>query len=65
MRWLRDLNNACPKDEFPLPIPELMIDDTTGYEAMSFIDGSSGYNQIRVSSKNEDLTAFRTHKGIY
>ncbi|KAH0636032.1 hypothetical protein KY290_036427 [Solanum tuberosum] len=38
----RDLNNACPKDEFPLPIPELMIDATTGYEAMSFMDGSSG-----------------------
>ncbi|XP_015159658.1 uncharacterized protein [Solanum tuberosum] len=32
----RDLNNACPKDEFPLPIPELMIDVTTRYEAMSF-----------------------------
>ncbi|XP_070005329.1 uncharacterized protein [Nicotiana sylvestris] len=27
-----DLNNACPKDEFPLPIPKLMIDATTGYE---------------------------------
>ncbi|XXG59331.1 hypothetical protein AAC387_Pa04g1435 [Persea americana] len=24
----RDLNNACPKDEFPLPIPEVMIDNT-------------------------------------
>ncbi|XP_060210431.1 uncharacterized protein LOC132637344 [Lycium barbarum] len=35
----RDLNNACPKDDFPLPIPELMIDATTGYEAMSFMDG--------------------------
>ncbi|XP_070029104.1 uncharacterized protein [Nicotiana sylvestris] len=47
----RDLNNACPKDEFLLPIPELMIDTTTGYEAMSFMDGSSGYNQIRMSPK--------------
>jgi len=61
----RDLNNACPKDEFPLPIPELMIDATTGYEAMSFMDGSSGYNQIRMSPKDEELTAFRTPKGIY
>ncbi|XP_070004334.1 uncharacterized protein [Nicotiana sylvestris] len=60
----RDLNNACPKDEFPLPIPEL-IDATTGYEAMSFMDGSSGYNQIRMSPKDEELTAFRTPKGIY
>ncbi|XP_015168900.1 uncharacterized protein [Solanum tuberosum] len=52
----RDLNNACPKDEFPLPIPELMIDATTGYEAMSFMDGSSGYNQIRMAPKDEELT---------
>ncbi|XP_070013118.1 uncharacterized protein [Nicotiana sylvestris] len=61
----RDLNNACPKDEFPLPIPELMIDVTTGYEAMSFMDGSSGYNQIRMAPKDEELTAFRTPTGIY
>ncbi|XP_060183015.1 uncharacterized protein LOC132612963 [Lycium barbarum] len=58
----RDLNNACPKDEFSLPIAELMIDATTGYEAMSFMDGSSGYNQIRMSPKDEELTAFRTPK---
>ena len=61
----RDLNNACPKDEFPIPIPELMIDATTGFEAMSFMDGSSGYNQIRMAPKDEELTAFRTPKGIY
>ncbi|XP_070013905.1 uncharacterized protein [Nicotiana sylvestris] len=61
----RDLNNACPKDEFSLPIPELMIDATTGYEAMSFMDGSSGYNQIRMAPKDEKITAFRTPKGIY
>ncbi|KAH0685749.1 hypothetical protein KY285_019065 [Solanum tuberosum] len=30
IREVKDLNNACPKDEFPLPIPELMIDATTG-----------------------------------
>ena len=61
----RDLNNACPKDEFPVLIPELKIDATSGYEAMSFMDGSSGYNQIRMSPKDEELTAFRTPKGIY
>ncbi|XP_070026114.1 uncharacterized protein [Nicotiana sylvestris] len=61
----RDLNNACPKDEFSLPIPELMIDTTTDYEAMSFMDGSSGSNQIRMEPKDEELTAFRTPKGIY
>ncbi|KAL0416672.1 UNVERIFIED_CONTAM: Transposon Tf2-12 polyprotein [Sesamum latifolium] len=61
----RDLNNACPKDDFPLPIAELMIDATTGHEALSFMDGSSGYNQIRMALADEELTAFRTPKGIY
>ena len=60
-----DLNKSCPKDEFPLPIPELMIDAITGYEAMSLMDSSSGYNQIRMSPKDEELTAFRTPKVIY
>ncbi|KAL0405376.1 UNVERIFIED_CONTAM: Transposon Tf2-12 polyprotein [Sesamum latifolium] len=61
----RDLNNACPKDDFPLPIDELMIDATTGHEALSFMDGSSGYNQIRIAPADEELTAFCTPKGIY
>ncbi|KAL0416126.1 UNVERIFIED_CONTAM: putative protein K02A2.6 [Sesamum latifolium] len=41
----RDLNNACPKYDFPLSIVELMIDATAGHEALSFMDGSSGYNK--------------------
>nr|GLL46618.1 uncharacterized protein LOC104648515 [Ipomoea trifida] len=61
----RDLNVACPKDDFPLPITELMIDAVTGHEIMSFMDGSSGYDQIRMASEDEELTAFRTPKGIY
>ncbi|KAG9453463.1 hypothetical protein H6P81_006367 [Aristolochia fimbriata] len=61
----RDLNKACPKDDFPLPIIELMVDATTGHEALSFMDGSSGCNQIRMDPKDEELTAFRTPKGIF
>ncbi|CAL8116470.1 unnamed protein product [Prunus armeniaca] len=61
----RDLNEACQKDDFPLPIIELMVDATTGHEALSFMDGSSGYNQIRMSPEDEELTAFHTPKGIY
>ncbi|KAG9450485.1 hypothetical protein H6P81_010450 [Aristolochia fimbriata] len=61
----RNLNKACPKDDFPLPITELMVDTTTRHEALSFMDGSSGYNQIRMDPKDEELTAFRTPKGIF
>ncbi|KAK4394413.1 hypothetical protein Sango_1912100 [Sesamum angolense] len=53
----KDLNNACPKDDFPLPIAELMIDTTTGHETLSFMDGSSGYNQIRMAPTDEELTS--------
>ncbi|KAM2301621.1 hypothetical protein ACFX1S_032518 [Malus domestica] len=42
-----------------------MVDATTGHEALSFIDGSSGYNQIRMALEDEELTAFRILKGIY
>ncbi|KAL0308141.1 UNVERIFIED_CONTAM: hypothetical protein Sangu_2992700 [Sesamum angustifolium] len=61
----RDLNNACSKDDFPLPIVELMIDVTTGHEALSSMDGSSRYNQIRMAPADEESTAFCTPKGIY
>ncbi|KAM1636896.1 hypothetical protein COP2_015137 [Malus domestica] len=42
-----------------------MVDATTGHEALSFMDGSSGYNKIRIALEDEELTAFRTPKGIY
>ncbi|XP_008229457.1 PREDICTED: uncharacterized protein LOC103328826 [Prunus mume] len=61
----RDLNEACPKNDFPLPIIELMVDATTSHETLSFMDGSSGYNQIRMSPEDEVLTAFCNPKGIY
>ncbi|GAA0171787.1 hypothetical protein LIER_25742 [Lithospermum erythrorhizon] len=61
----KDLNHTCPKDDFPLPIPELMIDAITGHEALTFMDGSSGYNQIRMDPEDEKLIAFRTPKGVY
>jgi hypothetical protein len=61
----RDLNRACPKDDFPLPNIELMVNSTISHEALSFMDGSSGYNQIRMAPGDEELNAFRTPKGIY
>ncbi|KAG9447824.1 hypothetical protein H6P81_013952 [Aristolochia fimbriata] len=61
----RDLNKACPKDDFPLSITELMVDVMTGHEALSFMDGSSGYNQIRMDPKDEELICVpRQPKGI-
>ena len=31
-----DLNAACPKDKFPLPITDVMIDNTCGFERTSW-----------------------------
>lgn len=57
----RDFNKACPKDDFPLPIMEMMVDSKIRHEALSFMGGSSGYNQRKVAdthglqNKKEDL----------
>ncbi|CAL2231673.1 unnamed protein product [Prunus armeniaca] len=56
----RDLNRACPKDEFPLPNMDILIDSTSGQGLLSFMDGFSGYNQIKMSPKDAEKTAFRT-----
>ena len=61
----RDLNNACSKDDFPLLLTEIMVDATIGHEVLSFMDGSSGYNQICMAPRDEEFTAFRTPKRIY
>ncbi|XP_028100105.1 uncharacterized protein LOC114299540 [Camellia sinensis] len=60
-----DLNEACPKDDFSLPITELLVDATTGYETLSFMDGYSGYNQIRMVPEDEEMTALRTLRGVF
>uniref|UniRef100_A0A2N9GQ00 Integrase catalytic domain-containing protein n=1 Tax=Fagus sylvatica TaxID=28930 RepID=A0A2N9GQ00_FAGSY len=56
----RNLNKACPKDEFPLPNMDLLIDSAAGHAMFSFMDGFSDYNQIRMSTEDSEKTAFRT-----
>jgi ribonuclease HI len=61
----RDLNKACPKDEFPLPNMDLLIDSAAGHAMFSFMDGFSGYNQILMSPKDAEKTAFYTPIGNF
>jgi len=49
----RDLNAACPKDEFSLSITDVIINNTCNFERMSFMDGFSGYNQIKMYLEDE------------
>ena len=61
----RDLNDVFLKDDLPLPVTELMIDFTTGHEALSFMDCTARYNQIQMAPEDQKATAFRTPKGIF
>jgi hypothetical protein len=60
-----DLNKACPKDSFPLPRIDMLVDSTAGHGLLSFMDAFSGYNQIRMHPANQEKTAFITDQGIY
>ena len=61
----RNLNKVCPKDEFPLPNMDLLIDSAVGSAIFSFMDGFSGYNQIRMALKDAEKTTFRTPMGNF
>ena len=47
-----DLNRACPKDSYPLPQIDNLVDSTTRHELLSFMVAFSGYNQIRMKETN-------------
>ena len=61
----RDLNKACSKDDFPLPHINVLVDNTVGNALMSFMDGFSRYNQIKMAPKDKTKTTFTTEWGIY
>jgi hypothetical protein len=55
-----DLNKACPKDEFPLPRIDSLIDAAASSELMSLLDCYSGYHQIWMKKEDEPKTSFIT-----
>ena len=56
----RDLNKACHKDDFPLPHIDILVDNTISNALMSFMDGFSGCNQIKMASRDMTKTTFTT-----
>ena len=60
-----DVNRDCPKDNFPLPRIDLIVDTTTGHELLSFMNTFSGYNQIRMDPSDQEKTSFVTGQGTY
>ena len=47
----RDLNRATPKDEYPMPVAETLINAAAGHKMLSFMDGNAGYNQIFMAQR--------------
>ena len=44
-----DLNKACPKNSFPLPRIDELVDSIAGHKLLTFMDAFSGYNQIKMA----------------
>ena len=60
-----NLNRACPKDSFPLPMIDQLVDSTTNHKLLTFIDAFSSYNQIRMNKEVQEKTTFVTSQGQY
>jgi len=55
-----DLNKACPKDFYPLPTIDRLVDGAAGHHILSFLDAYSGYNQIQMHPTDRKKTTFMT-----
>ena len=61
----RDLNKVSPKDDFPLPYIDVLVDNTAGHALLSFMDGFLGYNQTSMHQEDREKIAFTTLWGTY
>jgi hypothetical protein len=59
------LNKAYPKDNFPLPRIDKIVDSAAGCEVMSILDCFSGYHQICMKEEDKASTSFITPFGTY
>ena len=53
-----DFNHACPKDNFPTPFIDQILDECASSEVFSFMDGFSGYNQIQIKPEDQHKSTF-------
>jgi hypothetical protein len=60
----RDLNRATPKDEYPMPVAEMLVNKAAGNKILSFMDGNASYNQIFTALKDIHKTAFRVPRAV-
>ena len=60
-----DFNKAFPKDSYPLPRVDVLVDSTARYQLLSFMDAFSRYNQIRMHGDDQEKTSFITSQGLF
>ena len=60
-----DLNKACPKDSYPLPRIDVLVDSTARHQLLSFMDAFSRYNQIQMHEADQEKTSFVTSQGLF
>jgi hypothetical protein len=53
-----NLNKATPKDEYPIPIANMLINNISGHRVISFLDGNASYNQIFMAEEDISKTVF-------
>ena len=60
-----NLNKACPKNNYPLPRIDQLVDSTTSHRLLSFMNAFYVYNQIRMDEVDQEKTSFVTNQGLF
>ena len=60
-----DLNRVCPKDNYPLPRIDTLVDSTARHELPNFMDAFSSYNQIKMNEEDQEKNSFVTSQGLF
>ncbi|KAL0291940.1 UNVERIFIED_CONTAM: Retrovirus-related Pol polyprotein from transposon [Sesamum radiatum] len=61
----RDLNKACPKDFYPLPRIDQLVDSTSDCELLSMMDASQAYHQIMLAPEDRKKVSFITSESTF
>lgn len=65
VRGFQGSYKACPRDHYPLPRIDQLVDSTAGRALLSMMDASQGYHQIRLAAEDQTCISFITHMGTY
>ncbi|KAM1019001.1 hypothetical protein ACFX2C_040562 [Malus domestica] len=60
----RNLNLVTSKDEYLMPMLDLLIDATANHEMLSFMDSHAGYNQIFITEADVHKITFRCLRAL-